>query len=674
MKTFNQGCGKNKYFGIIDDKNKAIAKGRGITVDKITRNIEEKTFKVTMSTHFGSTQTLEIERGDIIKKNIKKLRDAGFDVTDKNFACFDEVLQFEENRYMEQNKGYKHNHSCVGWQPMYVGGKSVYMYKAYNSIGQYPSEYTGYTDIKPKGSLEAEINMYKTEVLGNIPLEAVMFISAAACVNGYIGHAVQTITPIFHICGDSSQGKTTAAKLAVSLYGSTEVTTDNLCRSWLSTPNMVTAGMKGNKGMVVSFDELSMFNKDTDLSTLVYSLSSGVDKARLTKEGVPRRMKPYERWQTVIISTGEASLLSKCNNNTGLKVRVFEITDAMTSSAQNADNILDVITKNYGHVAPLLADTMVKAGGQAVIEMFNKYKQLLVNSCNDNKFAERVCGAYALALTGGKLLSETIGVEFHFDDVFDYFVKLIDSSSEERDMAEVAFSQICEEISKNSDKFIYMVGNSWAGALGKIVDYDDHPKYSRQVIFYLSEFYKMLERLGYEDGKEVIKQLNAKGYLDCEVGKLYNRRKVGSHDAARVKVIIFNIPHPDKEGWTQAEKDEYKHKRVAMHCMGINAKAADNVSPQDESYYEDETVQTNNDNYEGDNANTFDGMPIKECPMDEFDMANCDKRLSKPKQPYKKNMATQMKYNRDNKDILLKQDTPPVTPGKPYTDDDSKCA
>ncbi len=570
---FNNFAG---YFG-YSDNNGFHHVGRGFKLVRISINIETDIIYLTLQTRFmGMTPMIQLPKGDFTKRNLGVLANKGFDVNESNFSIFLKALQNEIERYHGLNYTLAFMHSNLGWHFRKLNDE--YVFKSYNRIGSSPSTYLGSLDIKPRGSLENEIAMYKKEVIGNTALESILAISAGAMVNGFIGKTVNTQTSIFHIYADSSQGKSTAAKLAVSLYGNPDIQRQGLAMSWSGTHNAIITRMKGNYGMCVAFDELSKTHQD--LSSLVYELSDGREKERCDRDASLKKLNFYDCWQTFIVSTGEASLLSKCKNNTGLKARVFEFTGAFTTSAKNADSILKTISKNYGNIAPLMADTIVKRGVDYLVNLFYDYRGLLIESCESGALTERICSQFALALVGGEIFNETLELELNLDNIFQYFTRYINESSPSRDMAEQAYERILEEVSRRRSEFIDGTANDKyiRQCLGKLEFSEDHQRITK-VIFYHSAFCSMLNMVGYEDENVVIKKLKENGYLDCESGKNYNRRKIRADESSKTKVIILKIKPEQKIRFikpNQVKIDDFKEISVTEDVFNDKDSDKDN--------------------------------------------------------------------------------------------------
>ena len=76
-----------------------------------------------------------------------------------------------------------------------------------------------------------------------------------------------------------------------------------------------------NHGIPVVSDELSKAPSKS-LTEFVYNVTNSKSKGRLDSQS---QRKDVSTSATIVLSTGEESLLSRCNKNQGLLVRVLEI-------------------------------------------------------------------------------------------------------------------------------------------------------------------------------------------------------------------------------------------------------------------------------------------------------------------------------------------------------------
>lgn len=104
----------------------------------------------------------------------------------------------------------------------------------------------------------------------------------------------------FHIYGDSSDGKTTAALVALSVFGNPQT----LKMTWRGTDlGFSNAALARNDGLLV-LDEIGEANPKT-ISKTAYSVINGKSKIQGAKDGGNRIS---QEWRILLFSTGEYSL------------------------------------------------------------------------------------------------------------------------------------------------------------------------------------------------------------------------------------------------------------------------------------------------------------------------------------------------------------------------------
>ena len=208
------------------------------------------------------------------------------------------------------------------------------MYKAINE----DSSYVGALDLKPKGNLGNYLDDLREHVVPykNISLAFALGVSSSIVAKLNM-HYKDINTLLVHPFAESTKGKSTAAMLAISVWGNPNLSGGGLYNTWNSTENALSTSLAGNYGIAYALDELSM-SKIEDTTSLIYNLVGGKDKARLTKD---IELRAAATWTTSIISTGEVSLLSKAKNNTGLDIRVLELGGIVwTEDANHSDQVL----------------------------------------------------------------------------------------------------------------------------------------------------------------------------------------------------------------------------------------------------------------------------------------------------------------------------------------------
>jgi putative DNA primase/helicase len=125
----------------------------------------------------------------------------------------------------------------------------------------------------------------------------------------------------FHYRGDSSSGKTTALKLAASVYGGT-----SYLQRWRSTDNALEATAAQHSDCLLILDELAQIDPKT-AGECAYMLANEQGKARATRTGTPRAR---QAWRLLFLSAGELGLSDHMaegmkRTRTGQEVRMADI-------------------------------------------------------------------------------------------------------------------------------------------------------------------------------------------------------------------------------------------------------------------------------------------------------------------------------------------------------------
>ena len=262
------------------------------------------------------------------KREIIKLSLQGADVTEENAKYHIRSIEYQERKIGRVNN----THSELGFAKY----KEKEIFKLYKAINE-DSSYVGALDLKPKGNLGNYLDDLREHVVPykNISLAFALGVSSSIVAKLNM-HYKDINTLLVHLFAESTKGKSTAAMLAISVWGNPNLSGGGLYNTWNSTENALSTSLAGNYGIAYALDELSM-SKIEDTTSLIYNLVGGKDKARLTKD---IELRAAATWTTSIISTGEVSLLSKAKNNTGLDIRVLELGGIVwTEDANHSDQV-----------------------------------------------------------------------------------------------------------------------------------------------------------------------------------------------------------------------------------------------------------------------------------------------------------------------------------------------
>ncbi|MCH4336386.1 cassette chromosome replicative helicase [Staphylococcus haemolyticus] len=397
-------------------------------------------------------------------------------------------------------------------------------------------------DLQPKGTFKGWWEMYLKQVKGNLLLELAVVFAASSLVTAFLKtrHEVEFAGTIFSFMGNSSTGKSTAAALAVSIAGNPTKGSNTLFRSWNGTRNALEGYLSSNFGVPIVLDELSAATfKDT--TGLLYSLAEGQGRQRSNIDG---NVKALKNWGTTVISTAEHSILNDSARNDGLNVRTIEISEAFTTSADNADAIKRATSVNYGHIMPLVAEYLLKREDE-VIKWFHAehdwFKNQLKNETSNTGI--RMFKRYAVIATSARIFERVIAVPIDIDVVREYLVSYHLESVSERSLQAKSIEVIIQFVAQNRGKFSEdaklsrMIEN-----YGLIELKEDHI----QVKMLKNVFKNMLEEHQFQDVNNVIDALRDKGYMQSDRNRKTTKRSVKDAQG-KTKSIVFYHLKLDKE-------------------------------------------------------------------------------------------------------------------------------
>jgi len=369
---------------------------------------------------------------------------------------------------------------------------------------------------------------------------------------------------IIQIFGDSTSGKTTAAQLATSTAGKASIRENTLMMNWNSTANAIMGFLRGNMGLPVLIDESSMA-QITNFSNLIYTLEAGKEKSRMNKE---LNIREAASWLTTIISTGEHSLTSKSDQNTGIKIRVQEFGNvAWTKSADNSNNIKSCIENNYGHAAPELAEYLLKIGKEEVKKTWEVwYKRCLETVTTLDEFSQRIAIKQAVIMTTAEIAVKALDIPLDIEKILVFLIRTEEDGREVRDIAKSALELVIEQANINDSKFTKL--RMYLGSTNETMEtressaegleiwgkkeeiqeitLKDGSKCKQRLVITKDKFEKILKDGGYLESKVIFKKWKQSGVLDCEKDRLTRTRKIVDSGNA-IPVYVINIANTEDE-------------------------------------------------------------------------------------------------------------------------------
>lgn len=392
-------------------------------------------------------------------------------------------------------------------------------------------------DLQPKGTFESWWQMYLDEVKGNLLLELAVIFGVSSLVTAFLKtkHEVEYFGTIFSFMGNSSTGKSTAAALAVSIAGNPSKGDQTLFRGWNGTRNAIEGYLSNNFGVPIALDELSAATfKDTN--GLLYSLAEGQGRLRANREG---NVKNPHHFGSSVISTAEHTIFRDASANDGLRARCIEISDVFTTSADNADAIKKGISKNYGHVMPLVAEYLLNRESE-VIKWFHREHDWFKTQLNNetNNVGIRMFKRYATIMVSARILERVIATPIDLDAVREYLVNYHSDSVSKRSLSDKAIELIVQFVAQYRNKFSDdgRLSNMLEG-FGLIELKDDHI----QVKIIAKVFKDMLNNNQFQDTNNVVEALIEKGYMESDRDRKTTKRSVKDAQGKTKSIVFYHL-------------------------------------------------------------------------------------------------------------------------------------
>lgn len=210
----------------------------------------------------------------------------------------------------------------------------------------------------------------------------------------------------FHLFGDSSDGKTTNAKIALSVWGDP----DSLALSWEGTAHGFSNTASAKNDGLLLLDEIGQATPRVVAQT-AYSVINGTGKVQGHKDGGNREIN---RWRVLVLSTGEKTLqgylhtikqplnagqaarLPSINADAGQGFGAYDCVHGFDGGAELSEHFSQQYRRYHGTAGRAFMDCLIKDKDQAIKQVQASMKAFLSQLPNTSGQARRVANRFAL--------------------------------------------------------------------------------------------------------------------------------------------------------------------------------------------------------------------------------------------------------------------------------------
>lgn len=277
---------------------------------------------------------------------------------------------------------------------------------------------------------------------------------------------------IFSFAGPTSLGKTTALRLAASIWGCPdERAAASVMSGWNATRTYVERSMGVVNCIPMFLDDTKRATNEKDIAQIVYDVSAGRGRGRGSRAGIAESTT----YQTVLISTGESQLASFTEDG-GTRARILELYGSPfhTSGADTAAVVACLntqIQQHYGHAAIYFLQQLVnrRANWPQLRARYEQHRQRYENMAINNPVAGRMASNFACLEMAAELAHELRILPWPYQGTIANLWPEITAETLEADRALAALQYLLSWCHSHRDGFFdpmrttYQPAAGWAG-------------------------------------------------------------------------------------------------------------------------------------------------------------------------------------------------------------------
>lgn len=277
---------------------------------------------------------------------------------------------------------------------------------------------------------------------------------------------------LINLLGLTGSGKSTMLEMISSIYGDYK----ELKAQKEDTYNSLIGRLGTLNNLPMVIDEITNIDFK-DVSDLVYSVSQGREKTRMTAKITDRKPRT---WSTLVVCSGNASLTDKLmaakSNPEAEKMRLIEYWIAdLPAFNQIAPQLHTVMKSNYGGAGTVFIQYVLN--NYAEVSQFREGVQKKLEASAQSLSKERFwVAALSCALTGGFIAAQLGLVKFDVTKVFTHVVGMMKGMRGDVVADKVNYTSVLGRFLNNHSANVMFVKYAKKRSGGKVVEYAIEPQ------------------------------------------------------------------------------------------------------------------------------------------------------------------------------------------------------
>lgn len=502
------------------------------SLDIVSSNTDIDTNEETLvlkSKMFGKEAETSVKKGLLSKSSFAEEinNQKGFLIPPRNSMDVRDYIATQYRCLLASNKlTEKLVTGKIGW--IKYNNKDTFIYPRPELSIDEKIYYNENTTISERFKSKGDLEKYIDNVLYPLLAKKVGVIAVSATIGSLLLEKLNAHESfILDIFGKNGKGKTILLFALASIFGNPR----DYTLEWNSTKTAIISNASDLNNFPLLLDDTKKCANKEMIAEVVYSLSGGKDKARANQDGSSREQKTFKN---ITISTGETSLLNYLegeSSGAGAYGRVISIdTDdyEIFNSKQEADNLINHCTKNYGYFGFEFCKWMFGffEDKDNLASLNSKYMKYMDMYCDlvDHHTSIRKAKHIALLHAACDLLIDFLNmsykkIEIDVDNIFMDLLEISEKNSKEQDVYLSAYEDIIEQCCSLQSR-IHILSRDGSFPPDRVIGWLKDDVY---YIFDKELVKDILEEHG--DFNDILKEWRLRGYLITDANRLQKTAK-----------------------------------------------------------------------------------------------------------------------------------------------------